>query len=82
MRHLIAIAAISACTLMVGAQVAPAEITYPWCADYSAQHGGRNCGFSTWEQCWAAVSGNGGYCEANPMYQPLRRPPPASALRR
>jgi hypothetical protein len=45
--------------------------TYPWCAYYNFFHGGAtNCGFATWEQCQAAISGVGGSCGANPMYQP------------
>ena len=66
------------------ANVAPvrAEITYPWCAQYGGggmDGGGRNCGFWTYQQCLAAISGNGGYCEANAMYhgpQPGMIPPP------
>jgi uncharacterized protein DUF3551 len=42
---------------------------YPWCAE-GIKGGARNCGFVTWEQCMAAVSGHGGYCEQNPMYRP------------
>ena len=55
----------------VAASAAPAgaEITYPWCAQ-SGDRGARNCGFSTYEQCRWALSGNGGYCIENPMYQP------------
>jgi hypothetical protein len=53
---------------------ASAEITYPWCAQYGNRGGARNCGFSTWEQCRAALSGNGGYCIENPMYQPVVSP--------
>jgi Protein of unknown function (DUF3551) len=47
-----------------------AEIEYPWCAQYSGGEmgGGRNCGFSTIEQCRATVSGIGGFCEPNPFY--------------
>ena len=47
-----------------------AEIEYPWCAQYSGgeQGGGRNCGFSTLEQCQATVSGIGGFCERNLFY--------------
>jgi hypothetical protein len=30
--------------------------------------GGRNCGFSTLEQCRATVSGIGGSCEPNLFY--------------
>jgi len=49
---------------------ARAEIEYPWCAHYSGgeQGGGRNCGFSTLEQCQATVSGIGGFCERNLFY--------------
>ena len=47
---------------------AAAEITYPWCAQYGGRNGGMNCGFSTYGQCRAAISGNGGYCIENPMY--------------
>ena len=36
---------------------------YPWCADYSS--GGTNCGFVTFEQCLATVSGIGGFCDQN-----------------
>jgi hypothetical protein len=45
------------------------EIEYPWCAQYSGRGGGgRNCGFSTIEQCRATVSGIGGFCEPNLFY--------------
>jgi len=44
---------------------------YPWCTAGSYKDGGRNCGFSTFEQCMATVKGAGGYCEQNPMYQPV-----------
>ena len=52
-----------------GAQPARAEVTYPWCAQYATQ-GSSNCGFVTYQQCMAALSGNGGWCEQNPMFQP------------
>jgi hypothetical protein len=39
---------------------------YPWCADYNNMTG--NCGFSTYEQCREAASGNGGSCMPNPRY--------------
>jgi len=58
-----------------------AEITYPWCAQYARD--GRNCGFSTYEQCREAQSGNGGFCLENPMYQPpVYGAPPARRYRR
>ena len=46
---------------------------YPWCAVYGGRAGGAsNCGFSTWQQCMATVSGIGGFCEPNQFYNPRR----------
>jgi len=60
---------------------------YPWCAAYADDHGGRNCGFTSYEQCMAALFGNGGICERNAFYRgdprpappPPRRPVPRSS---
>lgn len=42
---------------------------YKWCAQYGATDDlGRNCGFLTYEQCRAAISGVGGICQPNPFY--------------
>jgi hypothetical protein len=42
---------------------------YRWCAQYGlSDDAGRNCGFVTWNQCMAAISGVGGTCEPNPFY--------------
>ncbi len=55
-----------------GATAAHAQ-NYPWCSQYSGSMGGSmNCGFSTWEQCQANVSGIGGFCIRNDTYQPSR----------
>ncbi len=35
-----------------------------WCAVY--RNGGNNCGFQTFQQCMATVSGVGGFCNASP----------------
>jgi hypothetical protein len=44
---------------------------YPWCAVYGGRSGGAsNCGFLTWQQCMATVSGIGGFCERNQFYNP------------
>jgi hypothetical protein len=44
---------------------------YPWCAVYGGRGGGgTNCGFTTWEQCMATVSGIGGFCNRNQFYNP------------
>jgi hypothetical protein len=46
---------------------------YPWCAVYGGDAGGAsNCGFTTWDQCMATVSGIGGFCEPNQFYNPGR----------
>ena len=46
---------------------------YPWCANYDSRgFGGSNCGFSTWNQCMATVSGVGGFCVPNQFYNPGR----------
>ena len=44
---------------------------YPWCAVYGGRmSGSSNCGFSTWNQCMATVSGIGGFCQRNSFYNP------------
>jgi uncharacterized protein DUF3551 len=63
---------ILAATVCVG-QSAEAQ-NYPWCAYYGPHFGATNCGFATFQQCLAAISGVGGSCGANPMYQPAPRP--------
>ena len=35
-----------------------------WCATYGG-NGGTNCGFYSFQQCMAAVSGTGGFCTQN-----------------
>jgi tetratricopeptide (TPR) repeat protein len=48
---------------------APATAKEPgWCAAY--RNGGNNCGFYTYEQCMAAVSGIGGFCNRSPYAEP------------
>ena len=42
---------------------------YPWCSIYTDGLGGENCGFTTFQQCLANVSGIGGFCERNTQYQ-------------
>jgi len=84
MRGMFLILALSALAVLAGNDASRAEITYPWCAQYGGgglDGGGRNCGFWTYQQCMAALSGNGGYCEVNAMYrgpQPGMIPPPSA----
>jgi hypothetical protein len=55
---------------------------YPWCAQYSDGSGGAmNCGFASFQQCLADVSGVGGFCTQNSTYQPSSGPG-ASRFRR
>jgi len=37
-----------------------------WCANYGSPAGGTNCGFHSFEQCRATVSGIGGFCQGSP----------------
>jgi Protein of unknown function (DUF3551) len=42
-----------------------------WCARYP--EGASNCGFYSFAQCQATVSGRGGFCEQNAMAAPRQR---------
>jgi len=54
--------------LLIGAP-AKAQTYYPWCAVYGSTAGGAsNCGFVSFRQCMATVSGMGGFCQRNPFY--------------
>ncbi len=62
---------------LAGALVAAAAITAsahadgPWCAYYGGfASGATNCGFHTYQQCLATVSGIGGSCGPNTTYAP------------
>ncbi len=43
----------------------------PWCANYggggTGGGGSSNCGFYSFDQCMAALWGNGGFCARNPF---------------
>jgi hypothetical protein len=56
--------------LFVASIIEPAQADpYRWCAQYGGgRGGGSNCYFMTWEQCMAALSGNGGFCGPNTFY--------------
>src|SRR5215472_19380733 len=59
--------------IMTGAIGTPAHAqNYPWCAYYSGRGfgGATNCGFTSFQQCMATVSGIGGFCQLNNMYVP------------
>ena len=63
---------------------APAEaivLDPPWCAHGGGNEQYENCGYFTWQQCMASVSGVGGMCIPNPRapyaeerdYQPRKK---------
>jgi Protein of unknown function (DUF3551) len=69
MKPLLCAAAIAAATSVLGA---PAHAqNYPWCAKYSGGPlgGASNCGFVSFQQCMATVTGIGGFCVRNTLYQ-------------
>jgi hypothetical protein len=57
--------AITFAALFLSAVGAHADGT--WCAHYGGRSGGTNCGFYSFSQCMAALSGNGGMCQRNPF---------------
>jgi hypothetical protein len=65
---LVAIGATLIATAAIDSMTSAAQADpYRWCAQYSGK-GARNCYFVTLEQCRAALSGNGGFCEPNGFY--------------
>jgi len=64
MKSLFVLSAIAATMLATAANAQ----NYPWCALY--RDGVWNCGFTTFQQCEATRSGNGGFCIQNNTYQP------------
>jgi Protein of unknown function (DUF3551) len=78
----IALTALAALAILVSASPA-AAIEYPWCAQYSGEDGGgRNCGFSTIEQCMDTIRGMGGFCEPNLFYKGAAEQPAKPARKR
>ena len=65
----IMLAAITLATLSISTIGARAEGS--WCATYGGR-GGTNCGFYSYQQCMAAISGNGGLCSQNLFYESAR----------
>jgi Protein of unknown function (DUF3551) len=66
------LATIGVCAVMVAIGTPAEAQNYPWCANYGspAGDGGTNCGFTTFQQCLATVSGIGGSCDRNTQYVP------------
>jgi Protein of unknown function (DUF3551) len=61
-------ARLALCTGIVAALVAaPSGARAGWCASATGPDGGFvTCGYATWQQCQAAVSGQGGICYRSP----------------
>jgi hypothetical protein len=60
---IVRLAATTFTTLFLSTVGAHADGT--WCAQYGSPDA-TNCGFYSFEQCQAALSGNGGFCYSNP----------------
>src|ERR1700749_2328279 len=68
MLHIVAIAG-AGMTLTAAASSAQAQ-NYPWCPHYGTPYDDTSCGFVSYEQCMASVSGIGGFCQKNDTYKP------------
>lgn len=56
---------------------------YRWCAEMMVDDFPvTSCGFDTFAQCMASVSGAGGFCKENPRYLSQSRAPARSKQRR
>jgi hypothetical protein len=47
-----------------GSQAAGASRS--WCAVHP-RHGSENCGYTSFDQCWATAGSEGGWCRPNPF---------------
>jgi Protein of unknown function (DUF3551) len=57
-----------------------AQVEYPWCAISSTgQSGTPNCYYATLDQCKAFLSGQAGFCQANPRATAQAQAPRRSA---
>ena len=78
MRYLVAVLLVVIITPLSGTAKAD------WCAIY--RNGGTNCGFQTFQQCQASVSGIGGFCNnsgsaSQPRDMARRRPASREGVR-
>jgi hypothetical protein len=76
----------SLCTLIAlisSSAIRPAQADpYRWCAQYGGRSGATNCYFVTYAQCMAALSGNGGFCNRNNLYDGRPVTTPEESIRR
>jgi Protein of unknown function (DUF3551) len=71
------IALVAVTLVVLPLSVVGARAQGAWCANYGSPAGGTNCGFHSFEQCRATVSGIGGFCQASPggaAYGAIREP--------
>jgi hypothetical protein len=73
MRTLATLAVIATTFAIAHEANAQSRENYPWCARYDGYT--YNCGFVTWQQCQANISGIGGICYQNPMAGPVVESP-------
>jgi hypothetical protein len=66
---------------IVAASPAAAQEPYAWCAQYRPPLDATNCGFVSYQQCMATITGIGGICYRNPAYPGPRAPRKRSAPR-
>jgi hypothetical protein len=45
---------------------ATAGASRSWCATHP-RHGTENCGYTSFDQCWATIGSEGGFCRPNPF---------------
>ena len=65
MRHVFIVGVLAFAAFMQSGGIAQAR-EYPWCARYDWTT--YNCGFVSYNQCLATISGVGGRCEPNPRF--------------
>jgi hypothetical protein len=76
--HFAAVVGLGAAALTADSKPSEALIVYQWCAHYNGRNSAPSCGSTTYAQCMATLSGNGGFCAENPWWtgpQADRRPP-------
>jgi hypothetical protein len=73
----------SAAILVSGVMAPLAQAqNYPWCAHYGTPYSDTSCGFTSFDQCMASVSGIGGFCLQNDSYHPAATAPQYSGRNR
>jgi hypothetical protein len=68
-----AIALVSITLAMLCTSTIGARADGSWCANYGTGPG-MNCGFYSYQQCMATISGIGGACQPNPFSGAAREP--------